>query len=79
MWTVRDFIKILEKHDQDSFVAIQWGYSNGFVKSVSTLSINQDKRYNSLQIKKEWKGNTPVTFLTIWDKGVIEDDGSLRS
>lgn len=78
MWTVRELIEILKKHDQDSIVAIQHGFSNGVVKSVSTLKVNQDARYYSeLKIKKKWQGETPITFLTIYDTGVTEKDGQL--
>lgn len=78
MWTVKELIEILEKHDQDSVVAIQHGFCNGVVKSVSTMNINQDERYHSeLKIRKKWKGDCPVTFLSIYEEGVSINKGQL--
>lgn len=78
MWTVKELIEILKKHDQDSVIAIQYGFTSGVIKNVSTLSINQDERYHSeLRIKKKWRGDCPVTFLTISEEGVSIVKGQL--
>ena len=71
MWTVSELIEILKKHDQDSIVAIQFGYVSKTIKCVNTIEINQDERYLSeIKVKKKWKGDCPITFLTTDDAGV---------
>ena len=78
MYTAAQLIEILKKFDQNSYVAIQHEFSNGLVKSVTALKVNQDERYCSdLKIKKKWRGNFPVIFLSMCDTGVTEKDGQL--
>lgn len=78
MWTVKELINILKKHDPNSLVAIQHGYFGNYVKSVSTLNVDLDKRYaEHLRIKGKWRGDTPITFLTVHSCGVEDHEGSL--
>ena len=73
MYTVKELIEQLKKCDQDSVVAIQYGFVNGLVKSIDTIKISQDARFHDkLKIRAKWRGDIPVTFITMEELGVRE-------
>lgn len=60
---VKELIKWLKRHDQESEVMIQWGYANRAVSAVSTLKVKLDKRYNKPVVCNS-QGEDSVTFLS---------------